>query len=183
MTYIVITKQLMELVPLKNKNETMPFLDYADLDKLMEDWHKRLCNAQKGHYKCSESLYCKANWSGYFLILTTTIVTAMLFMDTQGCTKVFLVLMSIISAVLSGVVSFARHAEKAEKHRSAASSYGKVRRQLEHLNSKRTTMEVNAIQDKLKLLRIEWEYISDNALLTPESTIKTNEEDNSKATT
>lgn len=183
MTYIVILNVIYGKIALKNKDGKMLFLDYSDLDKLMEDWHERLSNAQKGHYKCSEKLYYKANWSGYFLILTTTIVTAMLFMNPQGCMKMFLVFMSILSAVLSGVVSFARYAEKAEKHRSAASRYGKVRRQLEHLNSKVTTMDVDKTQDKLKLLRIEWEYISDNALLTPESIIKTNEADNSNAST
>ncbi|MGI2215284.1 SLATT domain-containing protein [Shewanella oncorhynchi] len=148
---------------MSNNELQMVFTDYSDLSKLMNEWHVRLCNAQQGHYKRSETLYCRANLSGYLLITATTVVTAMLFLDAKDCLKAILVFMSILSAGLSGVVSFARFAENAEKHRSAAGSYGKIRRQLEHLNSKRADMTPVDVQSKLKLLRIEWEYISDNA--------------------
>lgn len=158
----------------------MNFTDYSDLNKLLNDWHVRLCNAQKGHYHRSEVLYCRANWSGYLLITATTVVTAMLFLDAKDCLKAFLVFMSILSAGLSGVVSFARFAENAEKHRSAAGNYGKIRRQLEHLNSKRADMTSEDVQGKLKLLRIEWEYISDNAPLTPKSALVAKTKDTNK---
>tara|TARA_R110002033_G_scaffold169325_2_gene209918 strand:+ start:5400 stop:5930 length:531 start_codon:yes stop_codon:yes gene_type:complete len=170
------------LIQVSTNELQMVFTDYSDLSKLMNDWHVRLCNAQQGHYQRSETLYCRANWSGYLLITATTIVTPMLFADAKDCLKAVLVFMSILSAGLSGVVSFARFAEKAEKHRSAAGSYGKVRRQLEHLNSKRADMNPKEVQDKLKLLRIEWEYIYDNAPLTPKSALITKENDNVKYT-
>lgn len=158
---------------MSTKEEQMILTEYSDLDKLMNDWHVRLCNAQKGHYRRSEVLYNSANLSGYILITATTVVTAMLFLDAKGCLKAFLVIMSILSAGLSGVVSFARFAENAEKHRSAAGSYGKIRRQLEHLNSKRADMTPDDVQSKLKLLRIEWEYISESSPLTPKSALIT----------
>jgi hypothetical protein len=139
---------------------------------LITNWIKRLHDAQIGHYTCSEKLYDKANWTGYALILSSTIVTAMLFMDAQGYYKLLLVFMSILSAILSGVVSFARFAEKAEQHRSAASCYGKLRRQLEKLNTIELKVANDELDKQLKILRIEWEYTSRNAPLTPLSAIE-----------
>lgn len=153
----------LETVTNNNKNETY---------SLINNWLTRLHDAQTGHYVCSEKLYSKANITGYALILSSTIVTAMLFADVDGFLKLFLVIMSVISAMLSGVVSFARFAEKAEQHRSTASCYGKLRRQLEKLNSTKSKLDNNELDKQLKILRIEWEYTSRNAPLTPLSAIK-----------
>ena len=65
--------------------------------------------------------------------------------------------------------SFARFAEKGERHRSAAGCYGKLRRQLEKLDKTMNTLTQEEIDGKLKVLRIEWEYTSQNAPLTPKS--------------
>lgn len=138
---------------------------------LIEDWLLRLHHAQIGHYITSEALYKKADISGYALIISSTIVTAMLFLDTEGYEKLFLIIMSIVAATLSGVVSFGRFAEKAEQHRSAAGSYGKLRRQLEKLSKTIDNIDFGEIDTKLKVLRIEWEYVSQNAPLTPRSAI------------
>ncbi|EPI2684585.1 SLATT domain-containing protein [Vibrio cholerae] len=143
------------------------------IDKsLIIDWLQRLHDAQVGHYITSEALYKRADISGYALIISSTIVTAMLFLETEGKAKVFLIVMSIIAAALSGVVSFGRFAEKAEQHRAAASSYGKLRRQLEKLSRTTDKLSFSDIDAKLKVLRIEWEYVSQNAPLTPRSAIE-----------
>ncbi|GGQ33773.1 SLATT domain-containing protein [Shewanella litoralis] len=139
---------------------------------LITNWIKRLHDAQIGHYTCSEQLYNRANLTGYALILSSTVVTAMLFMDAEGYYKLLLVFMSILSAILSGVVSFARFAEKAEQHRAAASCYGKLRRQLEKLNTVEQKDANEELNKQLKILRIEWEYTSRNAPLTPLSAIE-----------
>lgn len=138
---------------------------------LISDWLPRLHHAQAGHYTRSEILYKRADLSGYALIVSTTIVTAMLFFESTGYMKAFLVFTSILSASLSGVVSFARFAEKAEQHRSAAGSYGKLRRQLEKLEKTVDNLDYSELDSKLKVLRIEWEYISQNAPLTPKKDI------------
>ena len=140
-------------------------------ESLIKDWLLRLHHAQIGHYIISETLYKKADLLGYGLIISSTIVTAMLFLETEGYEKLFLIIMSIIAATLSGVVSFGRFAEKAEQHRSAASSYGKLRRQLEKLSKTIDKISFSEIDAKLKVLRIEWEYVSQNAPLTPRSAI------------
>lgn len=146
--------------------------DRTKIYELINQWLTRLHDAQIGHYTCSEKLYSTANKTGYALIISSTIVTAMLFMDAEGYWKLLLVLMSILSATLSGVVSFARFAEKAEQHRSAAGCYGKLRRQLEKLNTIKTRLDDEELNKQLKILRIEWEYTSQNAPLTPIASIK-----------
>ncbi|MGV2841431.1 SLATT domain-containing protein [Vibrio cyclitrophicus] len=140
--------------------------------ELIPDWIERLHDAQVGHYVSSEILYTRADRLGYALIISSTIVTAMLFLDATGYAKILMVFMSIVAASLSGVVSFARFAEKAEQHRSAAGSYGKLRRQLEKLDKTKNELLFDELDSKLKVLRIEWEYVSQNAPLTPKSALK-----------
>ena len=161
------------------KLEAISSNDRADIQTLISNWLTRLHDAQIGHYTCSEKLYNKANMTGYALILSSTVVTAMLFMNAEGLLKMFLVMMSIISATLSGVVSFARFAEKAEQHRAAASCYGKLRRQLDKLNCTKLNPDSEELNKQLKILRIEWEYTSRNAPLTPFSAIKSKSKVNS----
>ncbi|QUM75526.1 SLATT domain-containing protein [Moritella sp. 24] len=144
----------------------------SSIHELISNWLVRLADAQMAHYVQSERLYFKANISGYALITSSTIVTAMLFMNAVGAWKLLLVIMSISSATLSGVVSFSRFAEKAEQHRSAAGCYGKLRRQLEKLNTIKSSLNDNDLDKQLKILRIEWEYTSQNAPLTPYSALK-----------
>lgn len=143
----------------------------SNFEAIINDWLNRLVSAQRGHYTTSESLYKKSSYSGFALILSTTIVTAMLFLDAKDDWKTFLVIMSIVSAGLSGIVSFSRFSERAEQHRATASHYGKLRRKLESLKSKCSTMSDVEIQEKLKFIRIEWEYVSGHAPLTPKSAI------------
>jgi hypothetical protein len=146
------------------------------LELLIKEWLPRLHNAQIGHYTRSEVLYKRADRSGYALIFSSTIVTALLFLETDGILKLLLIGMSIVSATLSGVVSFARFAEKAEQHRSAAGTYGKLRRQLEKLDRTTNRLSFEQLDSRLKVLRIEWEYVSQNAPLTPSSAIVNHEE-------
>jgi len=161
----------------QQNNETVTELEVvhtevnSDIKCLVNNWLQRLSDAQSGHYSRAEKLYFRADLFGYCLILTSTIVTAMLFLNADGWWKIFLTIMSILSASLSGVVSFARFAEKGERHRSAAGCYGKLRRQLEKLDKTMATLTEDEIDSKLKVLRIEWEYISQNAPLTPKSSL------------
>jgi len=151
--------------------EAVPINDSVNDPDLLDSWLLRLHDAQRGHYSRSESLYMRASFTGYALIISSTIVTGMLFFNADGIYKVVQVVMSILAASLSGVVSFARFAEQAEQHRSAAGCYGKLRRQLEKLNYSKASFSKYDFDRKLKILKIEWEYTSQNAPLTPLSSI------------
>ncbi|MBY7862790.1 SLATT domain-containing protein [Vibrio fluvialis] len=152
--------------------EVVDSTNRSEVNKLIAIWLERLHDAQIGHYTQSEKLYRIANITGYSLIISSTIVTAMLFIENQGILNYLLIFMSILSASLSGVVSFARFSEKAEQHRSAGGCYGKLRRQLEKLDTTKSSIDNIELSKKLKILRIEWEYTSQNAPLTPYNAIE-----------
>ncbi|MCD9490277.1 SLATT domain-containing protein [Photobacterium phosphoreum] len=141
------------------------------INTLIDFWTEKLKNAQEGHYKETESLNKTHSRIGVGLIFLTTIITAFIFyepIEYKNEIKLALGMSSAIAVTLSGIVSFGRFSERANEHRITASRYGKLRRQLEYL--KATNPELNQQNDskqKLKLLRIEWEYIASTAPLTP----------------
>lgn len=141
------------------------------INTLIDLWTEKLKNAQEGHYRETESLNKIHVGIGFALILLTSIITAFIFyepIEYKNEMKLALGIGSAIAVILSWIVSFGRFSERANEHRITASRYGKLRRQLEYL--KATTPEFNQQNDpkqKLKLLRIEWEYIAASAPLTP----------------
>ncbi|SDJ99746.1 hypothetical protein SAMN04488540_11717 [Ferrimonas sediminum] len=158
------------------KEDTLPEkCQVTDQSSLTQNWIDRLGDAQVGHYKCSERLYTYANWSGVALICSTTIVTASLFLHDFGGNpwvgKYIIPAISIIAAILSGVVSFVRFAERAELHRAAASRYGKLRRELDQIGILSNRLSPEEYSAKLEKLRLEWEYISADAPLTRRNAI------------
>ncbi|WP_213941973.1 DUF4231 domain-containing protein [Pseudomonas sp. dw_612] len=146
--------------------ETSTCTNRTDFSEIINDWLQRLVSAQRGHYTMSERLYNKSAYTGIALIISTVIVTALVLADAKDWFKWSLVALSVISAVLSGIVSFSRFSERAEQHRATASHYGKLRRKMEYLKAKSTVLKEEDIQERLKVLRIEWEYVSGNAPLT-----------------
>ena len=141
------------------------------IDALVINWIEKLKNAQEGHYKETESLNIIHQRVGILLIFLTTLVTAFIFYDPDlypELIKFLIGVASAIAAALSGVVSFGRFGERANEHRITASRYGKLRRQLEYLRG--TSFDATDTEDfkkKLKMLRVEWEYVALNAPLTP----------------
>lgn len=166
---------------------------YVDYESTLVDWHERIQKAQTGHYARSESLYRTADITGWLLIISTVFVTAMSFFaygqDLHGLSSLnlglfklnakniqyFVIFVGIVSAFLSGVVSQSRFAERAEQHRSAAGRYGNIRRSVEYLLSKirQGSMDGNAnIEVEMDKIKLEWDYISNDAPLTAKKTIE-----------
>ncbi|QFI38149.1 SLATT domain-containing protein [Moritella marina ATCC 15381] len=140
-------------------------------DKFVKNWLNKLEAAQKGHYTETEFLNKVNLCFGVALIILTTGVTAFIFFDPatyKELTKLCLAIASAIAAALSGMVTFGRFGERASEHRITAGRYGKLRRQLEFLQATSSkTIKEDEFKNKLKLLRIEWEYVAANAPLTP----------------
>ncbi|MEZ9464874.1 SLATT domain-containing protein [Vibrio splendidus] len=158
-----------------NMNEEAKLvLDIEKADKLVVNWIEKLEVAQKGHYSETECLNKIHQWLGFVLISLTTGVTAFIFYDPsedKELIKLLIAIASATAAALSGVVTFGRFGERANEHRITAGRYGKLRRQLELLQSSCSGHTGNAeFRGKLKTLRIEWEYVAANAPLTPNQT-------------
>lgn len=141
------------------------------IDVLIDFWTDKLKNAQEGHYEETECLNKIHTRIGFGLIFLTTVITAFIFyepVEYENEIKLALGISSAIAATLSGIVSFGRFSERATEHRITASRYGKLRRQLEYLKATNPeSNQQNEVKQKLKLLRIEWEYVASTAPLTP----------------
>ena len=141
------------------------------IDVLIDFWTDKLKNAQEGHYEETECLNKIHTRIGFGLIFLTTVITAFIFYEPaeyENEIKLALGISSAIAATLSGIVSFGRFSERATEHRITASRYGKLRRQLEYLKATNPeSNQQNEVKQKLKLLRIEWEYVASTAPLTP----------------
>lgn len=146
-------------------------LSIVSISSLVTLWITNLRDAQTGHYQETERLNILNQKLGVLLIIITTFVTAFIFYTPPFFTelfKIFLGLCSASAAALSGIVSFGRFSDRATEHRITASRYGKLRRQLEFLQGvKRHQLDFSDFNQKLKLLRIEWEYVASSAPLTP----------------
>ncbi|WP_104028646.1 SLATT domain-containing protein [Vibrio jasicida] len=177
---------------------------YMSYESTLSDWHNRIKKAQTGHYARSESLYRTANITGWLLIISTVFVTAMSFFsygkDLHGVSSINLglfeinaaniqylvILVGIVSAFLSGVVSQSRFAERAEQHRSAAGRYGNIRRSVEYLLAKiqqGSITENASIEVEMDKIKLEWDYISNDAPLTTRKTIEEAEKNTIEFTT
>lgn len=105
--------------------------------QLLRDWFRRVRESQHVHYSC-------ANYFGrlhlllgvptvIFTILVGTAVFTSLEKQDIGSFKILVGLVSILAAILSGLQTFLRFSERAEKHRATAAGYSAVRRHLEFL--------------------------------------------------
>lgn len=106
-------------------------------ESLVREWHKNYRVAQYAHYEAGKRL-SRLHWTvGVPMAATSTVAGSATFatLDSSGlvwvrvlCGAVFLIV-----AVLAGIMSFARFAERAETHRATAVSYGKLKRMSEQL--------------------------------------------------
>ena len=146
-------------------------LNFNKVESLISNWLDKLSKAQQGHYSETEYLNSIHQWLGIALIVLTTGVTAFIFFESEqnkDLVKLMIAIASAMAAALSGIVTFGRFGERANEHRITAGRYGKLRRQLEFLQATRQNLQDKQdVRDKLKTLRIEWEYVAANAPLTP----------------
>ncbi|NJA04555.1 DUF4231 domain-containing protein [Methylococcaceae bacterium WWC4] len=110
-----------------------------NIEVLLTDWFRRARESQLIHYECGV-WYSRLNYLlGIPAIVLSTAVGTAVFASfetsTTGAERIFVGLLSIISAVLASLQTFLRFSERAEHHRSTGSGYGAVRRSLEFLKT------------------------------------------------
>lgn len=103
--------------------------------ELLLDWLRRARESQWGHYAAERSLLRGHYVIGIPLVLLTafagTSIFATISLQTDTWFKVAVALTSVVAAILSGLQTFLRNADRASNHRSAGGSYGALRRELE----------------------------------------------------
>ncbi len=131
-------------------------------EDLLRRWLKRVRESSFAHYAAESSLNRLHLFLGIpataFAALVGTSVFASLENNISSWIKIAVGLISIVTAILSGLQTFLRFAEKAERHRKTAVEYGVVRRSIEqHLvYANQLTYEVSdRIRERLDKIAAE----------------------------
>jgi hypothetical protein len=106
-------------------------------ENLLPSWLWRLRESQFSHYDAAKALDRCNYWLGVPVILLSTFVGTSVFAalgkSVDPPLQIFVGLVSVVAAMLSGVQTVLRFSERAEKHRSVAVRYGALRREIEEI--------------------------------------------------
>jgi hypothetical protein len=106
-------------------------------EALLLRWLKRSREASFAHYT-AEARYSKFHYvigipAATLAAIVGTSVFASLDTAVDTRTKIVIGMISIIAAILTGVQTFLRYSERAERHRKTAVDYGSIRREIEQV--------------------------------------------------
>jgi hypothetical protein len=104
--------------------------------ELVLAWLRRARESQMAHYEMANTLASRERWLGVPVILITTIIGTSVFASLTATAiapeaKIAVGLLSVLAAVMSGLQTFFKYSERAEKHRATAARFGAIRRKLE----------------------------------------------------
>lgn len=121
------------------QEEVKGYVPPHDIDELTKRWIKRARESQFAHYELGDRLAFRHRLLGVPAILISAIVSLSVFgtlqkMGGSEWLKYLAIVFSLLAAVLSGIQTFMKYAERGEAHRAVAAGYGAIRRRLELLN-------------------------------------------------
>lgn len=104
---------------------------------LIEQWRFRNHRVQLAHYECARRFERFHLWLGLPAIVLSTFVGTAVFSSLEKSADIRLQigvgLLSVVAAVLTGLQTFLRHAELAEKHRLAGARFANLKHRIELL--------------------------------------------------
>jgi hypothetical protein len=103
------------------------------VEALLDDWHHRVYAAQMAHY-ASADLFRTLNYIvGVPAVVFSSVVGTALFvgLDKDSPRTLLVASTSILAAVLAGLQTFLRFAERASNHATAGDWYSAIRRDIE----------------------------------------------------
>lgn len=137
---------------------------------LIQEWHAGIRISVLAHYECSKLYEAYHRLLGYpTVILSALAGTA--FVSTLNDSSVwwarsFAVVLSLAVTVFVSLQTFLRYSERAEKHKNAATEFGKLRRELEQIIA--FTPEGGTVpESEMKSVRIKWGELSTHAPSIP----------------
>ncbi|MCT4627723.1 SLATT domain-containing protein [Halodesulfovibrio sp.] len=155
-----------------HQSKTEIVLTKNDANKLAMSWLERLHDAQMGHYILSEKQQGIGSGLGFFLTVFTVIITALTFyQNTSDVYKWFFAILCSFATILSAIQSFYRPSQRSEIHRSQASRYGALKRDLELLLAKKGITPTEFVS-QLNEIKKEWDAVAGESPLTDFDTLK-----------
>ena len=111
----------------------------AEVETLLVGWSRRVSAVESGHYKMADRLGRANIRLGVPIVVLSSLIGTSVFatlgQQVDTTVRILVGMTSVLMAVLAGLQTFLRFAERAEKHRTAASLYSALRRELEELRS------------------------------------------------
>jgi hypothetical protein len=139
-------------------------------NELIAEWHAGIRINVLAHYECSKVFADYHRLLGYptviFSALAGTAFVSSLNNSRLWLAQALAVLLSLAVTVLASLQTFLRYAERAEKHKTAATEFGKLRRELEEILAFVPDGGILA-EDEMKSIRIKWGELSTHAPAIP----------------
>jgi len=123
--------------------------------KLLDQWHTGIRMAHIGHDRMASLAFGRARTVGILAtagsaVAGTTLVSS-LATSSDDRWIAFAAILSVLAAVLSALQTFLNYGDLAARHRSAASSYGDLRRRAEELQAFKRGVDLEGPMGELRL--------------------------------
>ena len=148
-------------------------------DELLADWFRRIREAQFAHYQSAKPLV-RANYLlGVPVVALSALVGTSIFATLQEQAdvgiRIAVGIVSVLAAFLSGLQTFLRFSEGAEKHRGVATRYGALRREIEMIQATNMTADpkkLDEVRERFDSISMEAPEISDATWKRTEAILK-----------
>ena len=109
----------------------------TSFEGVLEGWHRRLRKAVDAHYDCARSYSTRHHQLGMCSTILTFAATGFIFATLLGQPPSWLTItigmLSMAAAIIAGVHTWLRYAERSERHRVVAARYASICREIEQL--------------------------------------------------
>ncbi|MDY8135695.1 SLATT domain-containing protein [Aquimarina sp. 2201CG5-10] len=140
--------------------------------ELLEEWYKRIRNAQRGHYKDAEGLKRNKKLLGLPTVILSTLVGTSVFASLADSSStggmyihpIIIGMLSLLAAIFASLQTFLNYSEKSEKHLNAARKLSSLKKEIQQnlITLERTPENLNEF---IIYIRKKWDEIINEAPL------------------
>jgi hypothetical protein len=146
---------------------------------LIKSWWKRLRESQFSHYEAAKRFRDRNYYLGIPVTILNVIVGSAIFIsmkkDLGDDGKILFGIVALLSALLTGLQTFLKFNERAERHYASGVEASKLRRKLEQINAQNKAESLTDAE--LSKLRDEYDKFTTNATNVPDDIWKKIEEE------
>lgn len=114
------------------------------MESLLENWYRRMREAQFSHYEAARSFDRMHYLLGVPSVVLSTLIGTSIFAtlgeSINSNLRLLTGLTSVLVAALTALQTFLKFSEKSEKHRLVAARYGSLRREVEQLLTQKESL-------------------------------------------
>lgn len=143
---------------------------------LLNQWILRLNKAQVGHFMAYEKYYSYDQILGILIVLFSGVTSGLLLFNFSSIDQLKLEIITIISSLFTAIISSLKATlfmgTKAESHKSKASQYGALKRNIE----KEMTDTQQDLKAYINHIEAQWAIIAGDSPVTPRKIRKKSKE-------